>query len=249
MPLLFRFTSWFTPSEYVSNIAHKVSKIMGAAQPLILSALIGVACYGIGSTLDLEPEEAYAEMLATLGTKVLGDATIGTLLSGGIVFTSVVKGVGSLLAKETDQVLAEKLTQTWEIPWILTSNMISDLEFKTRIALLIMGIMPNALRVLVGKAPKSIKSPIITLQIANGLFIFAGDHLPPQVTFACGTSTAASAFLIGVNQIRQLVGKKMRAGPIHTTSSVPTPFAICVPVGGAISASPSSTETFGLTVI
>ena len=250
MPLLFRFTSWFTPSEYVSNIAHNLSKVMGAAQPLILSALVGVACYGIGSALDLEPEEAYAEMLATLGTKVLGDAAIGAVLSGSIAFTSAVKGVGSLLAKETDQALVEKLTQTWEIPWLVISNVMQDLAFKTRIALLITGIMPNALRVLAGKAPKNIKAPIITLQIANGLFIFAGDHLSPQVTFACGTVTAASALIIGVNQIRQLAYEKMRARPIHTTSLAPTPFAACAPVSGVISASPSSTATSGtLTVV
>ena len=87
--------------------------------------------------------------------------------------------------------------------------MMQDLAFKTHIALLVMGIMPNALRVLAGKAAKNVKAPIFILQIANGLFIFGGDYFSPQVTFACGTVTAASAFLIGVNQIRQLVcGKK-----------------------------------------
>ena len=80
MPMQFRFTSWFTPPEYVSNIAHKVSKVMGAAQPLILSALIGA------------------------------------VFSSSIACTSAVKRVSSLLAKETDQDLVEKLIQTWEIP-------------------------------------------------------------------------------------------------------------------------------------
>ena len=46
-----------------------------------------MACYGIGSALALEPEDAYAEMLATLGTKVLGDVAIGTLLGGGILIS------------------------------------------------------------------------------------------------------------------------------------------------------------------